>query len=64
VNFSMKFMRPKSDARRPPLPAALDCRGVDGSAGLDGGGGALPLPYGIAQIWERLAIVPELHDLP
>ena len=23
MNFSMKFMRPKSDARRPPLPAAL-----------------------------------------
>jgi len=23
VNFSMRFMRPKSDARRTPLPAAL-----------------------------------------
>ena len=27
MNFSMKFMRPKSDARRPPVPAALVCRG-------------------------------------
>ena len=30
MNFSMKFMRPKSDARRPPVPAALVDRGGRG----------------------------------
>ena len=31
----------------------MDCRYAIATAGLGGGGGALPLPYGIAQIWER-----------
>ena len=33
MNLSMKFMQPKSDARRPPLPAAVVSRGTGGLQG-------------------------------